>query len=49
VVGPSRTDAARGERGANTVRLVLGVIVGILVAELVIAVNGRSSAPGSRC
>jgi hypothetical protein len=34
-------NAARGERGSNAVRLVLGVIVGILVGELAIAINGR--------
>jgi fusaric acid resistance family protein len=34
-------NATRGERGSNTVRLLLGVIVGILVGELAIAVNGR--------
>jgi uncharacterized membrane protein YgaE (UPF0421/DUF939 family) len=36
-------NAARGERGSNAVRLVLGVIVGILVGELAIAVHGGGS------
>jgi uncharacterized membrane protein YgaE (UPF0421/DUF939 family) len=34
-------NAARGERGSNTMRLVLGVMVGILVGELAIALSGR--------
>jgi uncharacterized membrane protein YgaE (UPF0421/DUF939 family) len=33
-------NSARGERGSNAVRLVLGVILGIVVGEAAIAVNG---------
>jgi uncharacterized membrane protein YgaE (UPF0421/DUF939 family) len=38
-------NAARGDRGVNAVRLVLGVIVGILVAEpaIAIAIAGTSA------
>lgn len=35
-------NASRGERGLNTVRLLLGVIVGIVVGELTVAVLGAS-------
>lgn len=34
-------NTARGDRGSNAIRLVLGVIVGILVGEAAIALNGR--------
>lgn len=37
-------NAARGERGSNAVRLLLGVILGILVGEAAIAVNGSLDA-----